>query len=220
MRTLKAEDITFFLIRILIISIFSFYWLATILYCSPNNFIRIELNRYMNLFGSAFYQRWTFFTPPPKADEKLYFLFISKDPSQKNFACEVFNIIRAKKRANPIFDTESEALDGVITSSAYALNNSMGDRITVLRKTFPDSSELFFQKEMNSLFINPELRSTYFKTLQNYAFEIAKRYNLNIKGYSFKIRMITVELPPFKDRFNKKFKPKKKIAFETYPITI
>ena len=220
MKASIIENLTFSLAKVLIISFFSFYWASTFLYCSPNNFVRIELNSYINLFGSLFYQRWTFFTPPPKADEKLYFLFINKASNEKNFACEVFHIIRKKKRANPVFNTESEALDGIITSSAYALNNYMADKMTVLRKEYPDSSDSFFQKEINALFIKAELRTTYFKTLHNYAVEIVKRYNLNTKDYTLKIRMVTVEIPPFKDRFNKQFKPKKKIAFETYPVKI
>ncbi|TDE12136.1 hypothetical protein [Dyadobacter psychrotolerans] len=208
------------LCKIFVFFIFITYWIATLIYCSPNNFIRIELNKYEAVFESMFYQKWTFFTPPPKVNERVYFLFIDKTKNKQVIACEIFHTIRKNKRKNPIFNTKYEAIDGMLTGSTYALNNSVSDRLEILRKTYPDSSKAYFQKELNLLFTNEKYHSVHFKTLKNYAQEIAKKYNINKNNYTFKIRMVTIEIPPFKDRFNKRFIPKKKIVFETFPVSI
>lgn len=219
MYIIKIENTLFSISKILILAIFFSYWISTLIYCSPNNFIRIQLNKYESMFGSVFYQRWTFFTPPPKVNERVYLLFINKYPEQNVISCEIFNAIRKNKRKNPIMNTTYEAIDGILTGSTYALNNSVSDRLTILRKTNPDSSESFFQKELNSMFINQNNRSTYFKTMINYANEIARINKINVKNYYLKIRMVTIEIPPFKDRFNKKYIPKRKVVFETCPIS-
>jgi hypothetical protein len=103
--------------KILYIGAFIFfftYWSITLLYCSPNNFVRAEFNTSMKLFEAFFYQRWTFFTPPPKTNERVYFLYVDKKNPNIMTQCEVLKPIQDKKRENPIINNTFEVLDDII----------------------------------------------------------------------------------------------------------
>jgi hypothetical protein len=112
--------------------IFLSYWVVTILFVSPDNYVKISLIKGEEFFDDLFYQNWAFFAPPPTSDNRLYYRFEMLTDSCKVYTFEVLEpIIKMKRHAAP-FNSSAEILEYVlsgvvqnITDGLYSVNQSV-----------------------------------------------------------------------------------------------
>jgi len=190
------------------ILIFVFYWMTTLIFVSPKNYLNINLLEYSDLFNSFFYQKWGFFAPPPKTNERLYYTFENKFNSKDIQIFEVIEPITKAKSENNPFNTEEDLLD-------YVLSNSINN----IRETVINTSEFikYQEKKLNKKFTELEKEKIYdseidnssrFKTLKNYSKNVAIKNNININNYNIKFTISLIEIAPFSERNNIKYKCK------------
>lgn len=194
--------------------IFTGYWLSTLLYCSPTNYVRIQSHTYMSWFNIYFYQKWTFFTPPPKDNQRLYFLFVNRHQPQRIIKCEILKPIQDKKRENPIFNHTHEILDNVISGCAISLNNSMVETSRYLKQKYPDSSRTFHLKESAHLICSNGNKLPGYRTLMEYAKVVAVKNNIKYQDHQLKIVMSSIPIRSFRNRFETK-PPQEIVVLET-----
>ncbi|WP_298948618.1 hypothetical protein [uncultured Polaribacter sp.] len=184
------------------ILIFVFYWMTTLIFVSPKNYLNINLLEYSDLFNSFFYQKWGFFAPPPKTNERLYYTFENKFNSKDIQIFEVIEPITKAKSENNPFNTEEDLLD-------YVLSNSINN----IRETVINTSEFikYQEKKLNKKFTELEKEKIYdseidnssrFKTLKNYSKNVAIKNNININNYNIKLTISLIEIVPFSERNN------------------
>ena len=75
------KKITFYAIFI----VFILYWFFTLIFVSPKNFIKINLYEEEQIFNTFLFQKWGFFAPPPKYNDRLYYKFEKKKIQQNSF---------------------------------------------------------------------------------------------------------------------------------------
>ena len=170
------------MVYITTLSVVTLYWASTLLYCSPNNFVRIELNSYMKLFDTYLYQKWTFFTPPPKSNQRLYFLYIDKKNPKQIAQCEVIKPLQDQKRENPIFNNTTEVLDDIIAGSSGSLSNTLVEMSSFVKQQYPDSSSLFHRKRAMELICNEKSNISSYRTLVAYAKIVAIKNHIDYRA--------------------------------------
>lgn len=180
--------------------IFVAYWLSTILYVSPNNYIRIQFDDYLLQFESYFYQNWAFFAPPPQTNQRLYYLFYNKKDSIPAHAYEALQPIYQEKQKKSPFNAEEEALDYILSSAIIITTNYLREQIKYLKFANPDSSDKFYLSKAHKIAREklPEFPS--FKTLMNYAKLITQKQNIDLKNHGISLQIHLVDIPPFADR--------------------
>jgi hypothetical protein len=180
--------------------IFAAYWFSTLLYVSPNNYIRIQFDDYLLHFEKYFYQNWAFFAPPPKANERLYYLFYNKKDSIPTHIYEALQPIFQEKKRKAPFNVEEEALDYILSSAIIYTVDYLREYTRYLKFAQPDSSEKFHLMEAHKIAKErlPEIST--FKTLMNYAGLIAHKKNINLKSHEISLQIHTIDIPPFADR--------------------
>ena len=169
----------------------------------------------METFGRLFYQRWTFFTPPPKMNERVFFHYLNTQDTTDLFTVEVLSEINEKRKLNPLINVSQEILEDILLNNTYGLNNSLSSYYTLLKKSFPDSTDQYLAKQMENYLTDPEKQPIFFKTLHNYAKIVLSKHEKDPKKYKFKIVMTSIPIIPFKDRYNIKYKAEETILFET-----
>lgn len=184
-----------------IVGIFSIYWLCTIIYVSPNNYIKISLLKQEQAFDVFFFQKWGFFAPPPDYNDRLYYTFHSKKDSTKIYTFEVMETLQEKKSSRAPFNSSEDILDYILSNTLNGVSSglvSINQNINYEKKITPDS----LKNKVNIL----EREKSYvqssnnFSTLKKYAELVAKRNNLNLKDYYLTIEIIQLNMPKFADR--------------------
>lgn len=171
----------------------------------------------MYVFENFFFQRWSFFAPPPQSNNRLYYVFQNKY-SGKEKAYEVLAPIFDKKRKTAPFNSKEEALDYILSGSATNITDAIRELTDISKMDFPDSTEMYHilsaQKKIN----DQGLDYLPVRTLYNYAIIMAKKDSINFEGTSIKIITTQVQMPKFKDRhklLSTTYKGKEEKVFET-----
>lgn len=189
-----------YFIQVVVLVLFLMYWLITFVYNTPNNFIRIQLDQQMSLFEQLFYQKWTFFTPPGKANERIYFNYVSALDSGDVTTIEILQPIFKAKRENAPFNMEAELLDDFISNSAIGINNVLHDKYTMYKTVHPDSSQQFYSTEAMKEIRDVGLDFAPVRTLHNYAKVVANKYGIDAHNHKVSITITSKPIPEFKDR--------------------
>lgn len=202
------------IIYFLIFLIFVFYWASTVLFTMPNNFIKLSLDKSNRLFESLFYQQWSFFAPPPKYNEYMYYIFIDKATnSQKAF--EVLKTINIRKQKDAPFNWKSEGIDYILSSSVMGIMDDVREKNNYFqyqqnenhpRNDFADS-QLIKSVEENYMFL----------TIKNYGKIVAKNNNIDLNKNFMLVRITTKNIPQFTDR-NKNIQMPEELYFQSNPI--
>ncbi|MDC0380312.1 hypothetical protein OAM52_01405 [Flavobacteriaceae bacterium] len=213
-------------ISYIIVGIFILYWTLTIIFVSPKNYITISLYEQEQLFNTFFFQKWGFFAPPPKHNDRLYFKFESKQDSTKFFLYEVIEPLQKRKSKKAPFNSSEDILDYILSSTILSITDGLiaVNESIDYKKSMNDSlnSNIDLSKKINE---GKKYIQTLpsFQTLKNYGLLIAKKNNVkNISDYNMTIEIIQVEMPKFADR-NKLFDRKNhqsKIVFESDKISL
>jgi len=152
-------------------------------------------------FNTFFFQKWGFFAPPPKYNDRLYYTFESKNDTTQYHTFEVMAPLQKRKSTKAPFNSSEDILDYVLSSTLhsisdglYAVNESLSyqeDKIDSLKPTKAD------RIEKGKLYTES---TTNFQTLKNYAYLVAKKNGVNTKDYRLIIEITQVEMPQFADR--------------------
>jgi hypothetical protein len=109
-------------IQYVIFLVFMVYWLLTIIYVSPNNYIRIQCAGTNSFMEKAFHQNWNFFAPPADFDQRLHISFYDKDSSMLT-SVEVLGDVLKEKTSNAPFNLKEQYTDYSISGTLNVLND-------------------------------------------------------------------------------------------------
>ncbi len=186
-----------------VLIVFVFYWGFTLVFVSPNNYINISFLEGEKIFNTFLYQKWGFFAPPPKYNDRLYYTFQNKNDATKKYTFEVMAPLQHMKSDNAPFNSGEDILDYVLSSTMHSINdgliavNEAIDYQADVNKIDKDQADDKEKIARGKRFIQ---ETSYFKTLKNYSFFIAKTNRLNIDDYYITIEMAQIKMPKFADR--------------------
>lgn len=103
---------------------FVLYWLTTILYVSPDNYLKVRLAPVLAIFETIFYQKWEFFAPPPTFNLRAYAIASLSEPPSTITLDLMSELIKRKKDRMP-FNGPEDALDYVLFGSVVAIDNNL-----------------------------------------------------------------------------------------------
>lgn len=188
--------------RILIIITFVFYWLITLLYVSPSNFIRINFQNQLHLFEYAFSQKWAFFAPPPQRNVRLFYTYHRQD-STPIITLEVLEYLLEQKKEKQPWNTKEEALDYMVNGSIDSILNTIIRNRKRHQSNYPDSTsvycELLARGEINASSDNIPAYQTLIKFGKIVAKKNMEETDLSEIAY-FKMSIREIKLPKFVDR--------------------
>ncbi len=187
--------------------IFVTYWSITVFFQLPDNPVKVDFMRGNRIFEIFLYQKWSFFAPPPKHDDRLYYIF-KKGDTEISF--EVVALLNKAKAVNAPFNGHENALDYIISNQLHAISTSMGDFYADKNKKDIENIELtwieFYKKNKDGHNL---------KTLLNYAKVVAKANKLDYSEYEICLILTNIDIPKFKDRNDTTLKRQEKITFKT-----
>lgn len=194
--------------------IFSFYWISTIFFTLPENYLQIKAMDYSKVFNTFFFQRWSFFAPPPQSNDRIYYEFKNDKGEKKTL--EILKPLSIKRKNQFIFNSDVSVIDYVLSNSLTSITDYL--REDYKKYKFEKCKNITDESICNEQFINDYSVKLHdleeIKTLVNYGIITGKK-NLDLNKYSkFKIIATNIEIPKFVNRFSKK-KTKENLLFET-----
>ncbi|MBP0613907.1 hypothetical protein J8J42_12745 [Chryseobacterium sp. cx-311] len=178
------------------------YAASTLLYNSPNNYIKIKFEKELKIFDLFFNQRWGFFAPPPTFNNRLYYTFYDKNQKKIETFEVLQNLSEQKRYARP-FNEREEMIDYLLNGPIIAISNYIPlhrDSILRSRPSLSDAAANKFAVEKISA--NAESLPGY-AVLKNYSKEVAK-YSLAKDTYKevhyVDIKITGVPINKFTDR--------------------
>jgi len=186
------------LILIPFILIFFLYWGSTILFNLPDNYINLSLTKQSEQFNTFFFQKWSFFAPPPKFNDRLYYTFFSK---KDTLTFEVLEPLNLKKQISAPFNWNEDLLDYVISNSV----NAVSDEVVEINQIMKNDTAKFSKMSdtIKSNYLIKQIQGIYcFQTLRNYAQFVANKNNLKTPDYRVQIQISRSYIPNFSDRYN------------------
>lgn len=197
--------------------LFCCYWLITIFFVAPSNPLNISADNGREIFNTHFFQRWSFFAPPPTYNQRVYIVFKDKTTKSKDVFEVIAPIVAAKHDKAP-FNEYYQKIDYILASSLINIEGNV--------KLLHD---VFGSKSMQSLFNGKDTsakerivydieKTSDFKTLMKYARKIAEENGINKEDVSCQIIITKVYIPQFVDR--KLQKGKEEISFSSHPLNL
>jgi hypothetical protein len=184
------------IISVLIIGVLAVYFIITIIYSFPENYIKIKHKNTFTKFDYYFYQKWGFFAPPPKTNTQLFFTYRNIKNKKELFSIEVLSELYKEKRKKT-FNTFEEILDYQLVGCCTAITSYIHEDFENKKNIYPDStSQLLLNKAIQD-YNKYNLDFPFFKTLLNYSKIIlskSKYKNLN-KIEDLEVKITIVELP-------------------------
>lgn len=183
----------------IIFATFIFYWLITLFFILPKNPLNLSTPKVRNYFDDNFFQRWSFFAPPPTYNTRLFFIF--KDTvSQKERIFEGLTPILKEKSNSTPFNTKYQVLD-------YTLSTS----IIYIEENIKFTHDLYYDPEVNmSLNIDDSIlnkriiaqieNSSSFETLKRYAKKVAIQNGIVVEENICQIQILKSRIPKFVDK--------------------
>jgi hypothetical protein len=200
-------------ISYIVLIIGTVYWLSTLCFNVPDNYVSLSLIKQSKEFNSFFYQNWSFFAPPPKANDKAYFIFYSKKDTS-NVSFEILQSLNRAKQKKVPFHWNEDILDYIISNAVIGISNELvdiSDTKKYLTESIVTDSGAITQVE-----INEQIQKSYsFTTLINYSRVIAKANSINLDNYYFQLKLTRQSIPRFSERFNINNKPIEEMYFKS-----
>jgi len=184
---------------ILVFFAFTTYWSATILFILPENYITISLLPYKKAFDTVFFQKWGFFAPPPKYNDRLYYTYFDKSGNSSTY--EVLEPLAKKKSTSSPFNADIELIEYIISNSLNAINGNLHE---VFKKnkatTFIETSTLS-DKQLDSLNRLIITSSYSYQSIVNYGKYIHEDLDLQHTSNYMIISFGRKNIPKFVNRF-------------------
>lgn len=196
------------LIYKIIFSIFSLYWVMTLFFVAPDNYIKITFTEYESYFNLFFQQNWQFFAPPPNSNDRLMYTFINKKDSTDTKTFEVFEPLNIAKKENAPFNSAQNILDYVLSGNSSQVTSIIIDYNEAVLYQQRDSLGLNDNKSF-ILFTENQLterkkivqNSLPFKTLLNYGKLTALNNGIeNLEDYYVKLELMDIPIRKFSNR--------------------
>ncbi|WP_298737793.1 hypothetical protein [uncultured Chitinophaga sp.] len=197
--------------------LFCTYWLATIFFVAPANPLNISADIGREIFNTHFYQRWSFFAPPPTYNQRVYIIFKNTTTKHKDVFEAIAPIVLAKHEKAP-FNEYYQKMDYILASSLINIEGN----VKLLHDVFASKSmqSLFKEKDtsVKERIVNDIEKTSDFRTLIKYARKIADENGINKNDVSCQVIITKVYIPQFVDR--KLQKGKEEIAFSSHPFNL
>lgn len=199
----------------LLLGLFLFYGIATLIFSSPDNFLNISLIEYNQKFNTFFYQRWGFFAPPPQSDDRLYYVFEKKINKNDVIVFEVIEPLLKQKINNAPFNGKEDLVDYLISNSIYLIT----DGIRTVRQTFEYDAKLK-NKVIDQLELTRKVNKVIevtepFKTLMNYSKKVALNNKLKYSEYNVYLKISQKKIPKFIDRYKSRTNEEEQLIFDS-----
>lgn len=182
---------------------FGIYWVTTILFVAPDNFVSISLLKYKLHFETYFYQQWGFFAPPPKYNDRLYYYFINDANKESVLRYEVIQDLQALKSKRAPFNGTEDVLDYILSSSLHAINDGLVAVKESLEFEYNNRSTEDLKDsitiEEGKKFIQ-NIKS--FKTLHEYGQMVASKNAIPKEFDKVVIEVSHIQMPSFSSRFD------------------
>lgn len=184
--------------------LFVFYWALTFLYVSPDNFIKVKAHNSLEIFRICFEQKWNFFAPPPKSNDRLYYTFLDNQYNEMG-TYEVLQPLLTEKQRKKPWNTREDAIDYMINGSISNILDFIIAQKDVYQQLYPDSTKIVIEEKAKSAIIKIYHKIPPFVTLVEYGKIVANK-NFTAEEYnkieSLKISIAQQQLPKFVDRAN------------------
>jgi len=104
------------------LGLFAFYWACTFFFNMPDNYLTISATHGERVFTSLFYQQWSFFAPPPKSSNRLYYTFAAEDTTDM-VVTEVLAPLQKIRRQKFIFNDAESMQDDLLSGSVNVFSD-------------------------------------------------------------------------------------------------
>lgn len=199
----------------LIYLIFSIYWLVTIFFTFPENYLQIKALKYEQIFSIFLSQRWSFFAPPPQTNDRLYFEYITI--KKDTVLLEVLEPLAKKRKYEFPFNSDRSTIDYVLANNIYSLSDYLRESFNIYK--FENCNINKSDDDCYTEFLNyyyPKFHEySELKSLINYGALIKSQSNAKFEIEKLKIIATTIDIPKFNDRFNKHNTKKENKVFES-----
>lgn len=206
------------IISYLIVLSFGLYWLATLFFTAPDNYLKIQLFKEDQTFHKFFYQKWGFFAPPPQFNERLYCLVLDKKDSSQVKSFELMQPIIKQKVENAPFNNKADILDYILSNSCMSINNQL---VTVKERIeYLEKEQKMSDMEKDSI-VRHHLEDTpQFQVLKNYIKEVAKKEKLDKEEYLISFMITNTPIPKFVKRNDEQVKTEELLVYRSVPFAI
>lgn len=201
---------------VLIAGVFVAWWSVNIFFNLPDNPVKIKYAREGQQFQSVMFQRWSFFAPPPKYNERLYYIFRRKSDTTVVKTLEVLEALMQSKHDAAPFNMKEEKLD-------YILSGSIGEVHDMLVR-YTNNMKVKKHKEADVQLANDGIAWVWenrksigaITTLLKYGKLIAATQHLE-DGYEMQILIMQEPVNKFIDRYKKEtIQPATKTFYTPY----
>jgi hypothetical protein len=208
------------ILSVVILLVFITFWATNIFFNLPDNPIKIKFGKEEAAFQSVLFQRWSFFAPPPKSNERLYYFFRSKSDTTQQKVFEVLEPITTRKQQTAPFNMLEEKEDYIISGSISEVNEFLFQYTNDLKFRYKDKPEqaLVLMAMQEAWRLRAKLNGI--TTLIKYGTLIAAQHNIG-NDYEMKFLIAQVPIPKFVDRNKENVKTAPRVkTFETPFVAI
>lgn len=202
------------LLSIPILVVCGLYALTTLLYVSPNNALRIYFDTELSAFEKWGYQKWTFFAPPPKGSDRLYFAFSPK--SGDGVTIEVLEGIYTRKQQDNPVNIKAKVVDYTVSNTARAISDGIREiyRYRKVHELFGGDPAYLDDLAKKGLVPNG-LYGGHMRVLLRYAAMVAAEQGIEVDGLKCQVAFTSVPLRPFAQRYNDEFPIEEKMVYKS-----
>jgi len=172
------------------------YWLTTITYVAPNNYLRAQFPGVFRAIEPVLYQKWEFFAPPPTFNTTVYAVAHLQNP-EETITWDLTSEIRRLKGRHAPFNATEDAIDYVLSSAAIDIVSQMRQQIEHEKKTHPEAKQEARIQEALTKVREYEPYNRSILAIRNYAAAtVAKSVPTNRPG-TLRIVLTAVDIPKF-----------------------
>jgi|GEM_PF-2336777 len=208
------------IVGLLVLAICGFYALTTLLYVSPQNPLRIYFDEELLAFEKWGYQKWTFFAPPPKSNDRLYIAFSPK--SGEGETVEVLEGIYARKQHDNPYNTKSQVVDYAVSGFTSQISDMMREVFRYRKVHVLFDGDPAYLSDLSLKALDPD-ESEYgysLRVLLRYAALLAAELGIELDGLKCQMAFATIPLRPFSQRYNSEFPIEEKMSYKTSVLDV
>jgi hypothetical protein len=172
------------------------YWLATIAYVAPNNYIKAQFAGVFRAVDPVLFQRWEFFAPPPTFNSTVYAIAHLQNP-EETITWDLTSEVRRLKGRHAPFNATEDAIDYVLSSAAIDIAEQMRQHVGHEKKTHPEAKQEVWVNEALTKMRESEPYSRSIMAIRNYAAAtVAKSVPTDRPG-TMRLVITSVDIPKF-----------------------
>ena len=190
------------------------YWLNTLFFTLPDNYLTIKMSKYEKLFSTFFYQKWSFFAPPPKTNERLYYEFVNSKLND-TLSIEVLKPLNERRKKEYLLNYDASVIDYILSNSFNGITDFLREELNYYKsEKCLNINENECHKNFIKIIRNKIDNLNEMKTLRNYGLLVSKK-NINHKEYNkFRVILTSIDIKKINEK-NKLFKENETKIFET-----